>query len=287
MRKKTSIIWRLNKEKLEEIVKNNYYWSDVLKLLDISLSGAVYRMLKQRLLQDGIDFSHINNSEKINIKVKKHIPLEEILTEKSAYSRRHLKKRLIDNGILENKCCECGITNIWNNKPISLQLDHINGIRDDNRIENLRFLCPNCHSQTENYSGKHKLKKKNINVDKKVLIEILNQNTIKESAKILRTSEYVLRNEIKNNNIVYNKKLFKDKPHKRKFEIAKDDLEKLIKEKSFEEIGRMYGVNGNSIRKRCKKYGIETKIYGRGYWAKKKAGEDRIVPDTPHNKTEA
>ena len=66
-----------------------------------------------------------------------------------------LKKRIINENLIEYKCSICGIEN-WNNKPIVLQLDHINGNNRDNRIENLRFLCPNCHSQTETFCKKNK-----------------------------------------------------------------------------------------------------------------------------------
>jgi Zn finger protein HypA/HybF involved in hydrogenase expression len=76
--------------------------------------------------------------------------LEELLVEKSFYSSNVLKKRLIAANILESKCKECNISE-WNGKPLSLHLDHINGIHSDNRLENLRILCPNCHSQTETY----------------------------------------------------------------------------------------------------------------------------------------
>jgi 5-methylcytosine-specific restriction endonuclease McrA len=60
----------------------------------------------------------------------------------------------VNEGRMEYKCQCCGISE-WLDKPISLQLDHINGINNDHRIENLRFLCPNCHSQTDTYAGKN------------------------------------------------------------------------------------------------------------------------------------
>ena len=63
-----------------------------------------------------------------------------------------LKIRLISEKVKENKCEECGITE-WNNKPLTLQIHHINGIHNDHRINNLKLLCPNCHLQTENYAG--------------------------------------------------------------------------------------------------------------------------------------
>ena len=67
-----------------------------------------------------------------------------------------LKKRLIKNGIKEHKCESCGLFE-WNEKPIPIELNHINGINNDNRIENIQLLCPNCHAQTPNYRGKNKL----------------------------------------------------------------------------------------------------------------------------------
>jgi hypothetical protein len=61
----------------------------------------------------------------------------------------------IKEGIKENRCELCGLTNTWNGKPIMLQMDHINGISDDHRLENLQILCPNCHSQTDTYCGRN------------------------------------------------------------------------------------------------------------------------------------
>lgn len=73
-------------------------------------------------------------------------------------NRSNVKRRLLEAGILENRCSECGITD-WRGKPLSIQIDHRNGIRDDHRLENLRMLCPNCHSQTETFGARNRRRK--------------------------------------------------------------------------------------------------------------------------------
>lgn len=87
-------------------------------------------------------------------------PMEEVLTFGYTISRSYLKKKILDNKLLEYICKFCKIDS-WKEQPLSLHLDHINGNRFDNRLSNLRFLCPNCHSQTPTFAGKNrKLKKK-------------------------------------------------------------------------------------------------------------------------------
>jgi hypothetical protein len=70
-------------------------------------------------------------------------------------ARTNIKRRLLRAGLLENCCSQCGLSQ-WCGEPLVVQIDHVNGIRDDHRLENLRMLCPNCHSQTETY-GRRRL----------------------------------------------------------------------------------------------------------------------------------
>jgi 5-methylcytosine-specific restriction endonuclease McrA len=71
-----------------------------------------------------------------------------------AKSRTNVKRRLLGAGLLENRCEECGLSE-WLGKPLTIQIDHINGVNDDYRLENLRMLCPNCHSQTDTYGRRN------------------------------------------------------------------------------------------------------------------------------------
>ena len=87
---------------------------------------------------------------------KPKIPTDEIIEGKHPYYQTlKLKKRLLKEGLKENKCDICGITE-WNNKEISMQLDHIDGNSHNHKFDNLRMVCPNCHSQTHTYCGKNK-----------------------------------------------------------------------------------------------------------------------------------
>ncbi|MGI9081388.1 MAG: HNH endonuclease [Thermoleophilaceae bacterium] len=82
------------------------------------------------------------------------IPIEELLSQGRRCNRGHLKNRLLKAGLKEKRCEECGLTE-WREKPLSITLHHVNGDGYDNRLENLLFLCPNCHSQTTTFGGRN------------------------------------------------------------------------------------------------------------------------------------
>ena len=82
------------------------------------------------------------------------MPIELLLVVGRRTNRSHLKLRLVGAGLKENRCEECGIVE-WRGRSLSMALHHVNGDGLDNRLENLKFLCPNCHSQTENFAGRN------------------------------------------------------------------------------------------------------------------------------------
>lgn len=82
-------------------------------------------------------------------------PLDELLVTGRPCNRGYLKQRLLQADLKENRCEDCGLAS-WRDQQLSLSLHHVNGIRDDNRLENLRLLCPNCHSQTPNFAGRRR-----------------------------------------------------------------------------------------------------------------------------------
>jgi Zn finger protein HypA/HybF involved in hydrogenase expression len=162
MRKKTSQLWKIPKEEMEKIVKANTTFSGILRYFKVvSISGS-FKTLKSRLNQDNIDYSHIRLGSDSNIGkrfFRTKIPLEQVMVENSTYGRGHLKERLIKDKILEEKCKICGQLPLHNGIDLILVLDHINGVNNDNRLDNLRLLCPNCNSQQSTFAGR-KTKKK-------------------------------------------------------------------------------------------------------------------------------
>lgn len=81
---------------------------------------------------------------------------EQVFIENSNYARHHIKERVISERLLEYKCESCGNTGEWNGQKLVLQLEHKNGKNNDHRLENLGFLCPNCHTQTRTYAAKNR-----------------------------------------------------------------------------------------------------------------------------------
>ena len=122
--------------------------------------------------------------------MSRKIDLESVLTVNSSYARHALKRRLVEEGMLDYRCQICSNDGMWNGQKLSLQLDHVNGVFNDNRLENLRFLCPNCHSQTDSYAGKNIIGKTNKGTakadyrirkrekDKELWAEILNDDSV-------------------------------------------------------------------------------------------------------------
>jgi len=149
-------------DELKLVIENSSTYSDVCRKLNIKVNGGNFLNLKKKIKTNNIDITHFTGKgwnigdRHINNGVK--YELSDLLVEFSTYNRGHLKKRLINEGILEYKCVKCGNEGEWMGEKITLQLDHINGVNDDNRLNNLRILCPNCHSQTSTFAGKNNIK---------------------------------------------------------------------------------------------------------------------------------
>jgi 5-methylcytosine-specific restriction endonuclease McrA len=150
-----SLIGKLTNNEFIDLVADSETISEIASRIGYrSKGGGVTKLIKDRIDELNIDISHFNKYSK-GSSVERNKPLEEILVENSSYTNNtSLKRRLLKANLLKYECSICKISE-WNNMPLSLQLDHVNGNNKDNRIENLRLLCPNCHSQTDTFSGRN------------------------------------------------------------------------------------------------------------------------------------
>jgi predicted RNA-binding Zn-ribbon protein involved in translation (DUF1610 family) len=159
-RRKRSPIWTIEKEKLVSLVKESSSIAELLRKLEIYTVGGNRNSLMKRLRQEQIDLSHIatgldNNKGRKFGPSKFALLDEEVFIKNSQTSRAVVRKKVIKKNLISYNCAICGLKDFWNNKPIAFVLDHINGIPNDHRLENLRFLCPNCNSQTDTFCGRN------------------------------------------------------------------------------------------------------------------------------------
>lgn len=150
-------IYKLSDEQFVELLKKSSTISEVLFKLGYTVKGNSwgYSQVKRRMDDLNLDYSIFKGKSAV-IKTNKlnNIRKEDILKENCKHQRIVLRRYIIKNDLIPYKCAICGCTE-WQGKTLSLELDHINGINNDNRLENLRFLCPNCHSQTSTYGSRN------------------------------------------------------------------------------------------------------------------------------------
>jgi hypothetical protein len=150
-------IYKLSDEQFVELLKKSSTISEVLFKLGYTVKGNSwgYSQIKRRMDDLNLDHSIFKGKSAI-IKTTKlnNVKKEDILKENCKHQRTVLRRYIIKNNLIPYKCAICGCTE-WQGKTLSLELDHINGINNDNRLENLRFLCPNCHSQTSTYGSRN------------------------------------------------------------------------------------------------------------------------------------
>lgn len=144
---------------LRTAVRNSRSIAGVLRHLGLKPGGSMYVAIQGRMRELGLDRSHFTGKgwrKGAPTPVQPARPLEEVLVRDSTMqSTAHLRQRLLKEGIKDARCEGCGGTD-WRGRAMPLQLDHINGDRTDNRLENLRLLCPNCHAQTDTWCGKNR-----------------------------------------------------------------------------------------------------------------------------------
>lgn len=153
----TNKIYELTDEQFANTIKNSTNISEVLFKLGYSVAGNSwgFAQVRKRMADLNLDQSMFKGKSAMAAKLQSiKLSAKDLLKPNCKHNRNITRRYIISNELLPYKCAICGLSE-WNGKTLSLELDHINGINNDNRLENLRFLCPNCHSQTTTYGSRN------------------------------------------------------------------------------------------------------------------------------------
>ena len=158
--------------------KTSMSYAEVLKKLNLKQSGSMQSRIKKEIKNIGLDIGHFTGQAWCRGKtILDDSRLEKkngtnVFIENSKFSKAYVRNLIKKKKLIEYKCQHCNNSGLWLNQKLTLQLDHINGNSTDQRLENLRFLCPNCHSQTDTFCAKNKKYSSTKKIEDNVLIDM-------------------------------------------------------------------------------------------------------------------
>jgi hypothetical protein len=220
-------------------------WADALRVLGYQVKGANYRTLQKWVKRWNISTEHFDpDIGRKRAGKTQEIPLLDVLVEGSTYNRYNLKHRLVASGLLEPRCEMCGQGEIWCGRRMSLILDHINGVSNDNRIENLRMVCANCAATLDTHCGR--------NLPRERVCPGCGEAFVPRSLRHRHCSEKCW-------GVVASAAL-RGVPQPARRKVDRPSYEQLIADvqsMSFLAVGRKYGVSDNAVRKWIRWYEYE------------------------------
>lgn len=151
--------FRYNKEDVEKAFTNAECWSDIYRSLGVTVCDHNKKAIIKFARHHGLTVPTFSKADigRTFRRGKIGWTVDEIFCENSTYARSNVRGAVLRYNVLPDyTCSKCSLEPLWDGTELMLEIDHVNGISNDNRIENLRWLCPNCHSQTSTFKGKNR-----------------------------------------------------------------------------------------------------------------------------------
>ena len=230
-----ALIDKYTKEELEQIVQQSASLREILKKMGYtSCSGDTYKVIKEKFDNLGISYNHF----------EKQIPTkrteENIFIENSTAAQHTLRSWYLKGEYTPYICSICGQPPEWQGKELTLILDHINGHNKDNRLENLRWVCPNCNQQLDTTGSKRGFS--HLKEVKKYYCVDCGKEITKKSARCQDCESKRRKQQAIDNSVV-----------------TREELKNLIRTMPFTQIGVQVGVSDNAIRKWCDRFNLPRK----------------------------
>jgi hypothetical protein len=247
---------RFTVEEIQRIIQSNTNWETVLHEFGYKTINHVSNIQK-KLNKLNIDYSHLEVpiiSENYSLPFKVKYTLEQILVKDSPYAggMRLLLKRLKKERGWKHECCKCHRSE-WNDLPIPLEIDHIDGCHSNNTYENLRPICCNCHAQTDTYKGKNMMVCKN-NTHKKPKVEPKPEPKIIHKDKQCQGCNKPIDHRYNQCIDCKSKTAFESGQHRKVERPSYEQLKEELKHTPMVHVAKKYGVSDNAVRKWLKQY---------------------------------
>ena len=267
----SSIIYSITGEELQTILNTSKTYGQVLKHFGLENKGANAKTLKRRIKEENLRDTNILKGFKFGggwNKGTKGVYLKRMSLEDAMKTifisnfqgyPASAKKYVRMYHLIDEKCFDCGLRQVWNNKPITLELEHVDGNSHNNDLSNLKWLCPNCHSQTPTFRGRNRR---------------IRHHCIDCKKEIVKGSARCAKCDSKR----------KIGQHRKVEWPSKAELEAFVNTMSLSKVGKKFGVSHTAVKKWCKSLGVSRPNFNRGYWLKKMvrpAGFEPAVRSNP------